>query len=596
MSDATLAPTTSQTDDDFAVDTGARPNISGLESKKEAVIGGLTDYIRLTFHKLGAHSSEEAASAMGTIEHFRNLNLSALTDEELNQEKKEIESQYQWLKMEGGISSQREKIEQAWTKLNEMLEEATRPNKRVISDASKKRWIKRFKDKEIGASSKIEFVHFQLPVLLTHAEKIAEKRKTLLKNKQIKNVTPAMVEDLASFFDEQKFLSMHYLERENLAAGVTAALAAAEKLPALYSKAKGILGAAVGSGAMSKNKVGKWMESLFKQERTPQEIEEILEGELKDYIGTWTKLRYRYDRLERQMDQSGVPPGFNRLSDKKFLDLDYFQRESYVEEAERSMNISLSGPSNRPIDQLKIRIRHELQVKDWEGAEELMSEAWAIAEGEDLNELQSMQNYLKQFRKVDDERNAPSEAISQTLETMREAVAEAPGSVQQLYYEAMQRGFTTLSGLTTQMYNLVWCHDHGYLDGHREEVLYNASFDETEDIVENGHRQYGLENINLDAVDDSKKADAMRPYRNTWAPTLYHMDASNGSSRARFLNELQSKNPARDYWSTLKIRDISYEKQHYLVKKVNYKLKSGMKKLQKAGVAFTLSGPPVFIN
>ena len=596
MSDATLAPATSQTEDAFAVSTDARPSISGLESKKEAVIGGLTDYIRYTFHQLGAHSKEEAASAMGTIEHFRNLNLNALTNEELNQERKEIESQYQWLKMEGGISSQREKIEQAWSKLNEMLTEATKSNSRVISDESKKRWIKRFKDKEIGASSKIEFVNFQLPVLLTHAEKVAEKRKTLLKNKQIKNVTPAMVEDIASFFDEQKFLSMHYLERENLAAGVTAALAAAEKLPALYSKAKGILGAAVGSGAMGKNKVGKWMESLFKQERTPQEIEEILEGELRDYIGTWTKLRYRYDRLERQMDQSGVPPGFNRLSDKKFLDLDYFQRESYVEEAERSMNISLNGPSNRPIDQLKLRIRHELQVKDWESAEELMAEAWEIAEGEDIHELESMSNYLKQFRKVESRENAPTESITKTLEFIREAISEAPPSVQMLYIEAMQKGYNTIWGLTTQMYNLVWCHEHGYLDGHREEVLYEESFDETEDIVENGHRQYGLENINLDAIDDDKKLDAMRPYRNTWAPTLYHMNASNGSSRIRYLNELQGKNAARDYWSTLKIRDITYDKQAYLVKKVNWKLKSGMKKLKASGVAFTASGPPVFMN
>ena len=596
MPDTALASAAGQLEKDFTVGAGTNVSLGALESKKEAVIEGLTDYIRYTFHQLGAHSSEEAASALGTVEHFRNLNLHALTEEELAQEKQEIENQYQWLKMEGGISSQRQKIEDAWKKLNEMLEEASRPAARVISDESKKRWLQRFKDAEVGASAKIEFVHFQLPVLLSHAEKTAEKRKTLLKDKHIKNVTPALVEDIASFFDEQKFLSMHYLERENLTANVTAALAAAERLPVLYSKAKSVLGAAVASGAMSKNKVGKWMETLFSQDRTPKEIENLLEGKLKDYIGTWTKLRYRYDRIEREMDQKGVPQGFNRLAEQKFLDLDYFQRESYVEEAERSMNIGLKGPSDKPIDHLKMRIRHELQVKDWEGAEELLAEAWTIAEGEDVHELQSMENYLKQFRGAESKKNAPSETISQTLESMREAIAEAPSSVQQLYYEAAQRGYNTLAALTTQMYNLVWCHDHGYLNGHREEMLYQASFDETEDIVEHGHRQYGLENINLDAVDDEKKVDAMRPYRRTWAPTLYHMDASNGSSRACYLNELQSKNAARDYWSTLKIRNISYEKQYYLVKNVNHKIKSGMRKLQKAGVAFTLLGPPVFLN
>lgn len=568
---------------------GESGSIAALEAKKEAVIQGLTDYNRYTYHQLGAHSAEEAAFNAATIEKMRNVSA-----DELLKEKKEIENNFQWLNMEGGISSQREKIEAAWEKMNAMLEEAVR--NKGINEASSKRWIKRFKNKELGASAKIGFVNFELPLLLTKAEKIAERRKKVLKKKELKDVNARMVPDLATFMDEDAFLELHYLERENLTLTVDAAIASAKKMPALFSKAKGLLDRAIDTGAMSKRKSGKWLESLFSTERTPAEIEAILEGKLKDYIGTWTKLRYRYDRVERQMEKYGVPQGFNKLPQQKFLDLDYPQRESYVEEAERSLNISINGPSDKPIDKLKMQIRHNLQTKDWEEAEQLIWQARGVAEGEDVFELNSMENYLKQFRKGEQANNAPVESITKTLESMREALTEAPSSVQMLYTDALKRGSLTMSALSTQMYNLVWCHEHGYLNEDKEERLYQQSFKETEDIVENGHREHGLENINLNAVDDSEKGEAMRPYRKTWAPTLYHMNASDGSARAKYLNELKGKNVARDYWSTLKLRDISYEKQAYLVKHVNWKLKSGMRKLQAAGVAFTMSGPPTFVN
>lgn len=564
-------------------------SVAALEAKKEAVIRGLTDYNRYTYQQLGAHSSDEAASTAQTIERMRSLSA-----DDLLAQKDEIENHFQWLTMDGGISDQRVKIEDAWDKMNAMLEEAVRS--KGINEKSRDRWIKRFKNKNHGASVKIEFVNIELPVLLTRAEKIATKRKEIMKTKEFKDVNENMVPDLAAFVSEDSFLDLHYLDKENLTLTVDAAATAAKKMPALYSKAKGILDRAIDTGAMSKRKVGKWMQSLFKTNRTPNEIQAILEGELKDYIGSWTKLRYQYDRIERLMDKHGVPQGFNRLSQQKFLDLDYFQRESYVEEAERNLNISLNGPSDKPIDQLKMEIRQNLQTKDWEEAGRLIGQARSIAEGEDVLELNSMENYLKQFRKGESTQSAPLESVTKTLEGMREALTEAPASVQMLYMDALNRGATTMSALSTQMYNLVWCHDHGYLNEDKEERLYQQSFDETEDIVENGHRQYGLENINLNAVDDNKKGEAMRPYRTTWAPTLYHMSCSDGSARARYLNELLGKNVARDYWSTLKIRDISYEKQAYLVKNVNWKLKSGIRKLQAAGVAFTLNGPPEFVK
>ncbi len=571
------------------VDSDEQGSVTDLEEKKRAVIAGLRDYMHFAFNKVGAHSKEEAEPTLSTIKQLEEVELTELSSAQLGKQRTEIENNLQWMQMEGGMKSQREKISNAWDKLNESVKEAVISG--AISEESAERWIKRFQDAKVGAGTKIEFVNLQLPILLTKAEKLADERKELLKHKQLKNITPSMVKDVKIFLDEKKFLALHYLERENLKASMAGALEGAEQFPTLYERTKGMLEAAVASGAMSKNKVGKWLESLFAQERSPFEINKILKGELKEYIGAWTRVRLSFDIITGEMQKHGIPQGFDLLSADEFLELDFPQRESYVEEAERSLKVNLNGISDAPIDQLKLQIRHELQVKDWESAEGLIAKAWEIAEGEDIDELHSMENYLKEFRKGNEESGAPEESITQTLHSMREALAEAPESVRMLYLGAMQRGYNTLSSLTTQMYNLVWCHNNGYLDGSKEVALHDASIKDTKKIIENGHEKRGLENINLDTVGGDEKSEAMRPYKNTWAPTLYHMDCSDGGSRARYLDELQGKNATRDYWSTLKLVNIPYETQRYLVYNTSRKLKSGMRKLKEAGVPFTLSGP-----
>jgi len=462
-----------------------------------------------------------------------------------------------------------------------------------ISQDSAKRWRERLHTRSSDWQSTKAFLLEFNKSYLKNWKELHTKKQSLMKKVQKLGVTSKQVPELADI-EKKDFNDRHYSDRLNTIAIASAALAVFEsgtaKNGVLFKKAQAKLEATASSGAMSKQKIGKWLESLFHKNRTPAEIEKILTGTLEQYIGAWTKVRYRFDLAGDQMKKHGIPQGFDLLSPGKFLELDFPQRESYVEEAERAMQTSLKGPSDKPIDQLKLRIRHELQVKDWEGAEELMAEAWTIAEENDRQELRSMETYLKQFRKIDEEERAPGESVQQTLASLRETLSEVPGSVQVLYMEAMQRGYDTLSALTSQMYNLVWCHRNGYLDGHKEEVLYNASFRETEEIVEKGHRQRGLENINLDSVDAENKSDAMRPYNRTWAPTLYHMNSANGSSRARYLEELRGKNAARDYWSTLRLTNISYEKQAYLVSTVHHRLKSGMRKLRDAGVGFSLFG------
>jgi thioredoxin-related protein len=88
----------------------------------------------------------------------------------------------------------------------------------------------------------------------------------------------------------------------------------------------------------------------------------------------------------------------------------------------------------------------------------------------------------------------------------------------------------------------------------------------------------------------------MRPYENTWAPTIIHMDASDGGSCNRLLNELKGKERARDYWTSLIVKNITYEKQRELTLGTNRKMKSSIRKLHAKGFGFSLIGDPISLN
>lgn len=574
------------------LDRGA---IYELEQKKTKVITELSDYIRYTFNTLGAHSQAEASSTQQEIDRLKNINLMELTGEELTKQRREIEDNLKWLNMEGGIKSQRQKIVDAWIDLNIMLNTAVAS--KAISSKSKQDWLNRFKDSNIGAGTKLEFVRFELPVLLFQAEREAGERKEILKSPELKKITPKMVEKIGIYKDEKKFLSSHYLVRKNLNAEVTAAIATIKTdMPKLHSEAKAILQAAVASGAMSPNKVGKWLKSLFAQDRSPEEIKAIMKGELREYIGIWTKLRYRYNWLEKAIDIDGLPPGINRLSPEKFLDLDYFERENYVTEAEYAMALLKKGFSDKPIDKMKLEIRSFIAQKDWDGAQAVIAKARGIAEGEDVYELNSMDNnirlsILSSTEKGETEEEKPDQSADKILAEMRQVLLEeVPASERNLYIKALNAGPEEFASLCTLLYNRIWCWDNGYLDEEIEADLSHASTDETQKILSEGHRKHGLENIDLDIVNENEQEKAMRPYQNTWAPTVMHLDASNGSSCGTLVNELREKVEARDYWSSLILKNISYAKQRELVMTVNRRLKGNARKLHAMGHGFSMNG------
>lgn len=462
-----------------------------------------------------------------------------------------------------------------------------------ISAASAERWYQRLYERSSSTHETKTFLDNFNKNYMANWERLAEKLSELQDKKAKLQITSAQIPEIAAA-EAKDFDELSYHEK---AARVLAALAAIGvhennqiKITQLYGIAKSKLNAATKAPrVMRDDQAAEWLESLFNRNRSATEIQKIISGTLTEYIGNWKKIRYRYDRLVRRMATEGVPPSISQHTEKSFLGLSWPEKENYVQEAEYAMNLLEKGFSDTPIDKMKLEIRSLIAQKDWEGAKAVIADAYKVAEGEDVYELKSMEDTIRLSQPTEPV-EVENDSANETLQSMRQALAEVPPSVRGLYIQALSTGPQAFSSLCTYMYNRIWCWDNGYLNTTNEIQSARTAKQETKEVVERGHKVEGLENIDLDRVDETQKAEAMRPYDKTWAPTIIHLDASNGSSCGALVNELRGKVEARDYWTSLIIKNISCQKQRELVMSVNHRLKSGIRKLHAAGHGFKLAG------
>jgi len=567
------------------------PEKENLQRRREDLIRYFRGFMEETFEKLGVASEAETGSLRQGLLHI------GLGEREISDWERYRDTTAEW-QLFSARSLSRE--------LDGLLARARDPKLPFISRESEKRWRDRFHDRSLNYKAKEYFVQHQMPAYLRSWEKEAQKRWALLKHPQLKSLTKENVKELGTFIEGKAFLSLHFEERADLNAKISAALSAKERrLMHLHAKAKAMLEAAATAKAMSPWKVGRWMERIFVGTKkgkpfSEKEIENFLDTKLRGFIGNWAKVRTKFDWVEAEMKRKGVPQGFNRLTPEKFMLLSYPQKKSYTETAKQRLKLK-QGQSTPEMENTKISIRHMLDIKDWEEADDLIKNARSLlatgkGKEQDRFELDSMERYLKAFREREREEQQPMKDARQTLEQMRTAFAQIPSALQPLYLSAMQNE-STFDALRACTYNRIWCREHGHLDDDREKRLEARATTETQRLAATGvHKKKGLENIKLGSVTDTKHNPAVRTYgEGEWGPTIIHMPPGTDGT---FLNIIESRkgNGKFRYWTTLIPTGVSYEKQEHIVKNVNWVLKSGMKKLKECGLRFTLTGNPIGVN
>jgi hypothetical protein len=366
----------------------------------------------------------------------------------------------------------------------------------------------------------------------------------------------------------------------------------------LTAKAKNEIGKAIYAKAVNEAKAMRWLEERVLV-KPPKELEKYIEVDLRAYVANCIRTRVAYDLVESKMGKN-TPQGFNRVTPAKFLTLTLNQRKSYVEQAKQRLNLA-EAPSPREMENIKLGIRHALDTKEWQEAEELLGQARTLCEQgkgveRDRFELDSMERYLKEFRTKEQKDQQPMKNARETLEQMRMAYDQIPTPLKPLYLSAMNDP-DTLGAIAACTYNRIWCREHGYLTDDREKKLEQQATSETQTLAREGkHRKKGLDNVKLGVVTDKQHDPAVRRYdEGEWAPTIIHMPPN---THQHFLSVLETRknNHAFRYWTTLIPTDVPYEQQESLVKNVNWVLKRGAKKLKEQGLMFTLTGDPPSFN
>lgn len=457
-----------------------------------------------------------------------------------------------------------------FTSFSKELEQAEKDG--LISAGSMKKWVARFKDPSVNLKAKTYFVGSQFPSYVAAWKAVKVDRANLLKDPVITKLTAEHVKHIKVFTDDKAFLELHHDKKLSLLsevrAGITAFKAGKETL---HTETKSVLTTAATAGYISSNKIGPWLEHVIGGKRTL--------AELKNFVKDWAKVRHRFDKIELRISESKVPQGLQRISLETFLNLSYDQRQSYVNEAERRLHIDSNEAGNTVIRDFKGKIRHALDSENWEEAKHYLVMAWPHAKNDDdIHELQSMENYLKNFggkKEVSpDQEKLP--AIKSALQKIDSAYEQLPPEVKPFYDKAFLHDSNCAWCLGVMMYNVQWGLERGYQPQDLTKVREQAAR-ETPERMRPGHgHSDGLENNLI----DGHGRPAIR--EEGWGP----QNICTSSSEAERIVDSANANKSNFsywYWNNLIIKGVSsgqYANISYVLRR---QIVSGMRTLESFG-------------
>ncbi len=520
--------------------------------------------------------------------------LEAISEEHLEKYAKTEKEKMEWvLDYRSDVLPRYErKAREVGRKFMGMLSDARKEH--AISKENMDEWMLRMKD---GSWEKTrEFIENKFSDYVKNWKKVAADRRELLKDPRMKTLKASKILDgkeLETFMSGAAFLNEHYEKRVHLVGLVKASLRGLENgksLDELKEMAKDKLKEAVDLGILAANKVGVWMSRIFSDDNSEETIQSFLNGKgqfpLSTLMGNWKEVKGRFDNLSKLREDKGTPRSFRFVSTEVFLGWEYEKRASYVEEAERRFEAIESEPD------LFLRIRHELDVKDWEAAEEMITEAegkeWSQ---EDQQKLVSMKQFLKSHRGEKTEESAEHQSPSpdEIVEDMREALAMIPHDhIRARFVTAMNYDYQTLWALCTMQYNWEWCRQHGYSSDEIDHKLRNSAKEETYEAQEQGGAHRG--HVNLDATTDTS-VKVFRDDNDTRSAQAIHVDESTDNSQLVHKIHQNKDNRAVWYWTRIMEKKVPYSFFEYMIHNIQPRLKKGMRKLDSMGYKFTESGP-----
>jgi hypothetical protein len=274
---------------------------------------------------------------------------------------------------------------------------------------------------------------------------------------------PAFAGVRSTFVDTKAFLWMHFDERVKYLEKMRAER---EEASALKAQARSLI--TRGAGALDEAGKERWLHQyVFNGKYTLSQLRSIIATNLSSRLEGKVEVLHRFEKASETAKTMKGIRGMHLPEKSAFLKLHYDKQLATVKEMElRLEHIRTKRPDF-------LLIRHFMDREDYDGAEELITEARKKSPGlslEDDAQLLSMERYIALHKPhgakgKEREKNTISEA--EKIDHLIDDIGSE--SLKYLCKNLCNRGSESINALGWSSYNRDWCYKHGYLNPRREE-------------------------------------------------------------------------------------------------------------------------------
>lgn len=525
---------------------------SSLLRRQEKIQEFFRGYFKVTLQETGAASVQQSKDLEGWALNF-------------NPTKKEIEDRENFLKKYEKQMESAKKL--YYVEFMQPLDDAAQTG--LISEESKKKWIARFRDPSIPYKTKEYWVRKQFPQYIQQWKAIFAERNTLLDEHleffaEIKKRDPFLSSltskgvNMQSILSKEKFRALHHDKKKEQLSRLRAAILAIKKgREDRFMQAKTLLNKAVIGKAMSKNKVGRWLERIMESKSSDAAIDQFLSHRMPELIQNWFEVKSKYDACLSKVMLRGKSNarGLNILPEQTFLSLGYEQRVSYVGMLEERLKSANDVQKDNP---LFITIRHDLDIRDWGSAEEHVTAAERTnLTPQERERLGAMKRYLKQMRRTagkkhSKEKKGPVNKVDAAVESIESIMKNIPSTMQSMVLQLLQgphaaRSIHQLRWITG---NNDWVHRHNWTNPKKaQKALNRENLEKTKRL---GPLKKDMGRINI-LTGETPRIEHVRDDRFARKrATGIYLDLGCAQAKQTLTNKLMTEmDPKVCYWMTL---------------------------------------------
>lgn len=426
-----------------------------------------------------------------------------------------------------------------------------------ISEADSKHWQEYFYDENLLEWDRKEWLRNTFPTYCHNWKKVADDRVSVVDKANKLGLSTSDIPELAKVESTTQFLSMNYEDKKDIVLRLNALIEAHVKNKETFvHDLQNELTSWAAAGLVHETKIGKWMNAAMQSENPEAFVKNILLP-LKQ---NWQVAAARFGQLNFALSAQSLPHGFKPATQNEFILMNDEQRISYLAVAE--LRLKDAQEADKTLVSARARIRHSLDTKDWEGAEEELKtahEQWPNDE-----EFQAISSYIEAHKpkteaKETMEKTPDPQEVNQDIRLL---LRNLDGETYETHAWACTRGPEKAEALFNMMYNHLW-----------EE--------ETAQLQAKEHRTAN-EPIIVAQREEAPEQDEEESMEVTTKEVI----------ETRQIIAEQAEEEEDERTKSMTFESLTFERHRRIVKGLHNPLKRKLRELDKLGYRYSVTGDP----